>query len=249
VSTIFPGYSAKPEKGAPIARDAWKPIEAGEARCDFAQVAVIVAGEDVGRDLDVCADVACKRHWSAQARAEEAKSGKGGNVAPTAEEKAAAKKAREDEKVKKAAQVIAVAAVVRDVGEVAADDGDLRMIARALWRAFWRDVKVAWAGWRDADGDPDEAFKDAIKAAGTELEALLVELALAQEVAHGIDPTTETDELKLAAKRHGVDAKRVIQDAKDATEEPKPAPAAKPAKKKATKAKPAKAGTKRGRKA
>jgi ParB/RepB/Spo0J family partition protein len=262
VSSGFRGYLAKPEKGAgaaPLPRDAWKPIggdavdpDASATRCASAQPAVIVDGNSTGKSLDVCADQACRTHWGRGASAAGKKGGAG-----DANTKAAAKKERDEAKVKKAAQVIVMGLVVRNVidggglGHAAYAD-DLRMVARTLWRALWQDVRFAWANFQpgssgDVDHDTAEAlFEDSIgpNRNEEELDAVLVGLALAQDVTHPRGDGGKAEELARAAKRHGVDAKAVMRDAKDATVEPE-----KPAKAETNKAKAKKAGTKKKGKA
>jgi ParB/RepB/Spo0J family partition protein len=230
VSLFMQGYGPKPEKGAPLMREAWREVAPAGQRCGDTQPAVVVDGapSELGRALDVCTNRSCKPHWkgavSAGGGAPSVPPGGAAANGPTEEEKAARKKELAAAKLEALVQEKTFGCVMDAVDGFELGLDDLHLVARVLWRLCWADVKAAWGARRNCS-DPEQAdgqWRRMLTGDLGEIHTAMLELALCMDVAHGVDVASEAgDELKKAAKRHRLDGKAIVAAAKAELAPPK----------------------------
>jgi ParB/RepB/Spo0J family partition protein len=228
VSTEWAAYGPKPEKGAPATADAWREVPAAGKPCEATQPALVVAGHGrLGEELNVCTKRTCKAHWGTAPAPSSGSAGAGDERSgPTEAEKAERKKELAAAKLEALVRRKTFISVTEACEALGTGVEDVRLIARVLWRAVWEDVRKAWAKLRGFEPDRADAEWRKELAGGDALaaEGLMLELALAQDLEHGVDPASERgDELRKAAKRWEVDGKAIVAAAKAELAPPKKA--------------------------
>lgn len=214
----------------------YRVLSKDEKPCEFAKAGIMVDGKEVGRKKIVCADQACKKHWSRGYKKEPMSPG----------EKERRKKELDKRKQEKEYRGRVIKGILEKVGEKF-KKAELAFVCKEVYGRVYFDFKKILCARhliepkkerysKDFDG-PFEKYIDGLDETG--LNRVLVETAVVPMAEAGGE-----DELIRAALVFGVDWKKMKN-----VEEKKPAAPKKPKLESSVKKKPvpAKAKTKKGK--
>lgn len=190
-----------PPKGA-LCNTAWKAVAKNSCENSFA--AVVVDGDDAGKQIFVCAATFCKTHWGRASSG-----GGGGRTRSDAEKKAMLKKQR-DRQLDQAYRTAATAVMVKQVK--ALKPADLQEVAIVLYDRL--DHRLAQPvndamGWKVHGYEGALPKIKALKPA--ELSAFIALVSIADKVLPVQDFYGHGSKMDLEsfAKRHGINLKKI----------------------------------------